>query len=1125
MTHENIRLHHSEAHYEYSVQPSDLDERFQDLLPFPEDFHIAYEKASLIAKDRTVQRSHVQQAILMLGYTTLEDIRQHIDHSREVFSLEPDYKEDVLEYVFGNVRSQEECKALTGVGLVNASGIKKRLELFTIHTVTFLFSNFSSEEICAIGALSSSEELYKAVNDGKLMAEDVDAFRALFSPNEQRLIIRHAPMIINYLQVGQRSLNITPHLRQEYIHQMYVSPDLLNEVAEKCGDYLYNITPINLAGFFSCNRQEREALIQNPYFVELLEKFSSQTLRNLEILKQHTTDDYLYVLRHSDDYSWAQCEPDDLEAVLDVVEEVFDHAVPWRILFPEIDNRTVSDSLIFRFAVTAIHDVQEMYGKDIVQAVLLSKSRVFDRFRNDRAPLKDRLIKLEEVIGKKDLLKLLHNNDFLDIVESLSLDKEGIFGRISIEQLKRTKEQFGRQRFLLLCQTLGGSYFIQYIDRIVELLPKETMDIIFSSSKKHNAFFEIGIQFTGDNTIHENIRAFGRLPIERQKVLVQGDAVIDEIHQKDFSQWAKEKSDAIVEAVSDVDCVKRRCFNKEFSKRFLWRVDILLEIFTEDQVIQMVGNTLTALTIFQVTDDCASSWYELAHMTHEDKAFFLEYGLVNELLKNPSDAGRLKYDYKARLDVLFEYDPLLHNQSETIVKRLHELQQQQYDVDRIVQRMVSRLSNPGMSDVDKIWYLYSRLYSEAWILNGSDPQLEHAAFKSRMITLKRRLEDVVVLNEDEQGIKDANKRNRAFERGYTRSAIITQPLLLHGKSDVYPLDMHLGFRAAEFLGVHQYYWGSDKTANALNFMEIAPGRDLITAYHNQRDTIAKRFGASEDRVAGITHVFVPADVEAAHIRYDAKLYDGKHHGSEHKLILCGVPTTTELCALINTSDQSHVDEVKRLYAKRPFYVPLIDVVDGTIVFSPDEYDSLRAQMHTEGSLVDLTRSSSVSALVTNLLEYYKADDHIHGVRHIERASAYIEQVCEEIYTQQVGWFEEHNMSQDMFEHMVRIAVAAHDLARSSVDESEHAVAGAEALREIVDYGLPYSKLQMIMTAIKQHNLPRDKRWSDDPITQALYDADKSDTLQSRGADDEYIRMILPTIQTACTRALLESKLR
>jgi hypothetical protein len=122
-------------------------------------------------------------------------------------------------------------------------------------------------------------------------------------------------------------------------------------------------------------------------------------------------------------------------------------------------------------------------------------------------------------------------------------------------------------------------------------------------------------------------------------------------------------------------------------------------------------------------------------------------------------------------------------------------------------------------------------------------------------------------------------------------------------------------------------------------------QSLHAAYLAQKDPITIDFGASPKKPQGITHIFRFEDAEKAFRRQEALMYPCDAHSTtdrkEHKLIWVGLPATVELAAFIPTVDLNWVEQVKHHYAQRDFYVPLMDVATGEIIFSEDEYHQIR----------------------------------------------------------------------------------------------------------------------------------------------------------------------------------------
>lgn len=1107
------------------VKLTDFDERFRRLIIFPEDLSNAVVKAKQIAGGKSISTGLVQQAMLMLEYKTMDELQADINRTKESFNLGADYKKPEIEYLKTNARSQDEFKALSGYKKVNELGVKKRIDDLSIDSLKFLQENFSSDEIVKMcSSFSEFEDLFNSIKTGIFNQEKVQTFRLLFNPEEQEVLLDNFPEILIDIELGQKYSNVTEGTRRQLVEDLESYPEALN-IPEGVKNY-NKVKPLNLAILFSLSENERSALLHNQHIDSWLDWFDSNTILRLDLLKQHLGNDYLYFLRNCNDAHLFLVKPHQLAEKLSSLRAAFGDKFSLKKMYPEVSERgNLRSTGISHFSIEALKQVIKTYGIEVAERLFISEEDIFDEDHDEQIPLISRLSGIEEIVGKDNFEQLLKIKEFYGFVDGIVVynkSHQEKFGRSILEQIKRAKEQFGENKLILLLKDFAGDYFIRYSDVLFETLPPETLDLIFSAKSGRYPFFEIGFHWLERGGSQERLKQLATLPIERQKILINNGALNYIMKDSFFSVWMKDKSDRLVDQVLQSGLLPFKHFGDEPLKRSLSRIDGLVGIFGEDSILELLKKRTALKTIYELTDQSVNQWSLLLNLNDEDKKFFIENGLILELLKNPSRAEALKKDFSERLSVFFENDPLLKNQVESLVERLNRLKEQGKDVDLIIRRMVKRLTDPGISDTDKIWYLYTRIFGEEWILKGIDPLLVSASFRERLTAFKHRLEDIVVLNEDDKLNQEANLRNREFAENYSKTGKIDESVLLHGKKDFYPQDLYLGYRAAEFLGVHQYQW-DEKTANALNFMLLNPSESTFTvAYNSQRDPITLSFGASKENELGITHIFLPDVVEKAHIRYGAKLYDGESHGKEHKLILGGVPVNTELAALVNVNNVKHLENVKKYYSKMPFYVPLLNVETGELVFTPQEYDKIRAELIQDGSIIDPKLDVSVDRFIAKVINYYSERDQAHGIKHIENAMQHISKVCLEIYGQNPNWFQLNNISYPEYENLVKVAVVSHDISRGTSENEGHALVGAQVLSELVDYGLPHGNLQKIESAIKQHNLPKEKRWSNDPITQALYDIDKADTSFERGADLEYVRMIMPTIQTKYTRDILES---
>lgn len=1125
MDHEPIPNHEGISEPSKMFQPADLDPRYRRLLVFRNDFENALVKAGQIAGDRPMNSAIIQQSLLLLGYDALVDIEGKFEQIREEFRQLSGYKSEEIDYLVSHARDQEEFRAITGFKRLNDIGIKRNLDVLSVESIAFLQRNFTVAEITRLCSHGSFLKSLSKIGPGKLIQDNADAFHLLFTPPEQEMLLTTFPDIILKLNMGGYYGKISPDLRNRLISDFTRSRDLLTVPGLENNR---EISPINLAAFFSLEEEERMALLKNPVIDVIFDDFNSDTPSLLSVLKQYAGNDYGYVLGNCNEIALFGVPSQLLENELSAVSAMFPDGIPWRSIYPPqtSDKPQHILSKIAWLSPEAMGEVIDTYGKEVARSLFLSQRNVFDLVDDNQMPLMTRLKAVESVVGPDTFRDLVHTETFASMIDDYyRLDKDFRirYGRTFSDQMQRAKILFGEKRFVYLCGILYGDYFIRHCDRIVSGLSPDTLDIVFGEKENVHPFYEFGYDLDKNPDDTERLRCFADFPLEKQRILIRQGGVSAAIDLEPFRMWIGVATDELLEAVLRSGILPPDHFGPEAVGRILHRIDRLAGLFGEQTAIDLLGKRTTVRIITDLPEKTIRGWDVLENMPAEDRQFYPDNGLILEVLKNPEGAAALKADYGAWLAVFLQHDPLLKNQLGGLVDRLNRLHDEGRDVEPVIRKLIRQLTDPRTSDPEKAWYLYMNVFGEDWLLKGTDPRLVHLTLGERFRAVRRRLEDIIELSGDPNMIAEADRRNREYAAAYLASPVLREQLLQHGKGDIYPEDALYGYRAAEFLGSSQYQW-EEITANALNFMLLEPGQPLIEAYYGQKDRIAVDFGASPDKTQGITHLFRPSDVETAQRRYAALLYDGRHHGQAHKLISCGVPATTELCAIVNTRNADFLEKTKRDFAKRPYPVLLIDAENGRPVFTPEEYDRLRKQMLADGSIVDPGLGYSVDAIVTKIIRYYSDRDKVHGLLHIEHTLQHLPGVCRELFENSRPWMDEHGLTYQKFESLVKITVVSHDLARGISEDDDHAITGAKKLAEIADYGIPNTILNLIQTAIKQHNLPKEKRWSDDPVTRALYDIDKADTTYERGADFEYIRMVLPTIHSAYARKKLEDLL-
>lgn len=229
-------------------------------------------------------------------------------------------------------------------------------------------------------------------------------------------------------------------------------------------------------------------------------------------------------------------------------------------------------------------------------------------------------------------------------------------------------------------------------------------------------------------------------------------------------------------------------------------------------------------------------------------------------------------------------------------------------------------------------------------------------------TLKHVIED----SQNHEKKQQADVRNRRLVQKNP------QPLIpgafLHGTSiDFLPDVLTNGDRSGDLLGLMKR---ADATPFAADFSEVSGQETKAVLSHMQRyaseealntlsqknefertyaQSLAAGYGAKSDLdrrqsidvKAGdlVTLIFDRSSPQAF---LKGTEYKGPMDEKLHKLVLVGLPATEVSGLIVNGREEKTLTGAKEHIARNGFYVPIYDV-DGTLLYTPDQYDAQRTE--------------------------------------------------------------------------------------------------------------------------------------------------------------------------------------
>ena len=1097
----------------FEAQQLDHDALFEvvsntdDFLFMPGDFEVAWKKASELAQDTPVEIPHIKQAIIALKFHDKAWYDEKLSKIRLIHDRkDATYGQEAIDFAFTACKSQQEFKALLGLDVVGDSTVAYYLKQASVPIYTFLLDNFSIDEITILYKKHNVYDNARLIQEGTITNISVQNMRAVCTPSEQEFILQHK---YDALAAFPTDRTIT---RDEFIH---TNPDAHAPASDE-----QTYEREMLASLFSLPPAYEEAILKNGnsrYAFMRDELKQHLTEKKLQLLEEYSQGQAAYILRHGQIHDLLLITEKDLEKILRGLQKAYKGAIPWTSIYPyknEYELRTNAAD-ITDISLTALEYLSQIYDQTELSQLLHEHAQLFKPKVEKRWPVKDRYAYLEKLIGRSAMESVkMHDTTLRLLTDMGDEDKPR-----SVEaSLRHAHMYLGQEKFLTYLSRDGGVYILTFFD-LFQNISDETKKILFDDQA------DLSLQewaWLDRDFAPKILKRFLHFSPKRQEVMVRHGGISHCCWNQKDMETVERFGDELFESYVKNFMKSLAYRGSEYLDILISRIETIAAHFGGAAAASILESRARVDEILSIPEDVIQKWDLFDALTPEEKQILRQLGLTMQVIKEPLRASEFAQNVYTQLNELLHDEPDLRNQMGAIFERFIAYEKRGGNLYEALQRFQKDLSNPALYTADLLMNLYLYVQGPEWLMRTKDPTLTHLDINARYNALYQRLLDVVEFSGDPDTLKEADTRNTHFASTYAKNKTLDRHIYLHGKRDFYPLDFLLGYRSIELLGTNQYDAWED-TPNAINVMSLVPnGTPLIDALRAQKDQIAITWGAHPNNKHGTTHIFDAEAVQTYQRNFHTDVYPGNTHGPEHMLWLGGIPVSAELCVIVNGSDMKFVDTLKMEYAKLPFYVPFLHYDTGAIVYTREEYHNTRQQLLQEGSAIDLTDTKSIDGVTRRLLAQYESADGTHGQKHIQNALTHVLPVCQELYEKNPAWFSEHHIPFEVYTSLVTLALLGHDLMRNETGNLEHALAGSKAWDTLVGNGLGYIWKQYVNMAIRQHNLPKEKRWSDDPITQALYDVDKADTSPKRGADKEYINMVLPSIETNYTQQILHA---
>lgn len=263
---------------------------------------------------------------------------------------------------------------------------------------------------------------------------------------------------------------------------------------------------------------------------------------------------------------------------------------------------------------------------------------------------------------------------------------------------------------------------------------------------------------------------------------------------------------------------------------------------------------------------------------------------------------------------------------------------------------------------------------EKGILSRQDSvSSENISQQYGLLLIRDALRHVMEDSQNEQKKHEADKRNR--DNVYQKSMPLVPGTLLHGTTvDMLRIVLEGGDRAGEFLGLNNK---KDETPFGADFGEVQQGDLEITDHTREKlqprpevlnrlqqenefsriyyQNIAAGYGAKPDVDRGVASDTKSKEDTGVTLLFDrqnenAFLKGNEYQGvmnmkslQQHKVVLVGLPATEISGVIINARSQLVNERAKNEIIQNGFYIPIYGV-DGTLLFTPEEYDRQRSSM-------------------------------------------------------------------------------------------------------------------------------------------------------------------------------------
>lgn len=248
---------------------------------------------------------------------------------------------------------------------------------------------------------------------------------------------------------------------------------------------------------------------------------------------------------------------------------------------------------------------------------------------------------------------------------------------------------------------------------------------------------------------------------------------------------------------------------------------------------------------------------------------------------------------------------------------------------------------------------------------------EFLTWEYKLLLVRNTLKHVIEDSQNPEKKQQADSRNRELVKKNPQPLL--QGTFLHG-ANVNCLTSVLtnGDKAGDFLGLMAHGdgtpYGADFSAitgkeveGVIPRMQNYTTEEALSGFEERNEfdkiysqSIAAGYGAkpelerrqSRDAKSGDVGVTLIFDRSSQSAFLKGTEYPGHMDPDMHRLVLVGFPSTEVSGLIVNGRGEETLVKAKEDIVQNGFYIPIYDV-DGTLLFTPEQYDAQRAQMISE----------------------------------------------------------------------------------------------------------------------------------------------------------------------------------